>query len=300
VRTPSPVPPPAPPFDPRVTLRRGDRADSRLRGRIEAAAFLDVTPMQTSAGVAAVRRAPVGDAEMTTQLLHGELFEVLEEENGWAFGACAHDGYVGWVDLEALSAPVLAPTHRVTALRAYVFSEPNLKSAPVFLVSMGARIVEEDRQGRFVRAARAGWVFEGHLAPIDEVTTDWVAAAERYRFTPYLWGGREGLGCDCSGLVQIALGAGGIAAPRDSDQQEAALGRPLTITPDLSGLDRGDLVFWRGHVGIMTSATDLLHANGWFMETTLEPLAVAAARIAQTPSGEIRAIQRLLPPANSP
>ncbi|MGJ3230204.1 MAG: NlpC/P60 family protein [Oceanicaulis sp.] len=239
---------------------------------------------QVTAGVAPIRKDPAPDAKQETQLLAGETFTVSEERGGFGFGVSGLDGYEGWVDMEALSAPALIPTHTVKALRTYVFSEPDLKSAPVCLISLNAKIVGARRSGRFLEAQRMGWVFEPHLRPVGEAfEPDWVAVAERFLHAPYFWGGKESLGLDCSGLIQSAMEAAGIAIPRDSGPQEAwARARWTRIEPgeDLSGLARGDLVFWPGHVGVMTDQQTLLHANGHHMATVAEPLALAARRIA--------------------
>ena len=242
------------------------------------------TVYQVTAGVSALRRTPHDDGPMDTQLLAGEAFEVVEEAKGWGRGIASLDGYEGWVDMATLSDPALIPTHTVKALRTYVYSEPDLKSAPVCLISMNAKVVGARREGRFIEAQRMGWVFDGHLRPVgDEVEPDWVAVAERFVHTPYLWGGKESLGLDCSGLIQTAMEAAGRFIPRDSGPQEAwakANGRAVELTEDFSGLERGDLVFWPGHVGVMTDPETLLHANGHHMMTLAENLSRAARRIA--------------------
>ncbi|MEQ8434101.1 MAG: NlpC/P60 family protein [Oceanicaulis sp.] len=238
---------------------------------------------QVTAGVAPIRSAPEPDAMQETQLLAGETFTVTKERGGFGYGASGLDGYEGWVDMAALSAPALIPTHTVKALRTYVFSEPDLKSAPVCLISLNARVVGARRSGRFLEAQRMGWVFEPHLRAVgDDPEPDWVAVAERFLHTPYFWGGKESLGLDCSGLIQTAMQAAGIAIPRDSGPQEAWAKEHWTRIepgPDWSGLERGDLIFWPGHVGVMTDTATLLHANGHHMMTVAEPLARAAKRI---------------------
>ena len=275
-------------FDPRITPARPDVAARRLEGKVAAARFVEGTQKQIEVASATLRRRPAMDAIQESQLLFGEVFIVYDEAGGWAWGQAALDDYVGYTDPKALSTEIFAPTHRVAALRTYVFSAPDPKSAPLLLLSMNARITETRRTENFVAIARGGYVAARHLAPLDRTAPDWVAEAEKFVGAPYFWGGRESLGLDCSGLIQTALGAAGIAAPRDTDMMERALGSPA----DRANLRRGDLIFWPGHMGVMLDGTRLLHANSFHMATAIEPLAEAEARIGAV-SGPIRTIKRL-------
>ncbi len=240
-------------------------------------------PMQVTAGVAAIRAAPEPDAEMVTQALHGETLRLFGEAGDFGQVQLTRDRYVGWARLEALSAPVLPATHRVIALRAYVYSAPALKSAPRFLVNLGAPVVAEARDGEWVRCARAGWIHATQLRALDApdaLDTDPAGVALRFLGTPYLWGGRESLGLDCTGLTVAAFDACGIVLPRDSDMQFAWCGRPIPCWQSPGTLQRNDLVFWQGHVGIMLDHEQILHANAHHMAVAAEPLTGAVTRIA--------------------
>lgn len=276
-------------FDPRTTPARPDVAAKFLEGKVEAARFVDGVMKQVNAAALALRRRPAPEAIQENQLLFGETFTVYDEAEGWAWGQAGLDDYVGYARAEGFSADVIAPTHRVTALRTYVFSQPAAKAPPLMLLSMNARVSERGREGGFIAIARGGYVFADHLAPLAAAAPDWVAQAERFIGAPYLWGGRESLGLDCSGLIQTALAAAGVRAPRDADMMERALGAPVA---DRADLKRGDLVFWAGHVGVMIDSQRLLHANSYHMATEIEPLAQAEARIAAI-AGPIRTIKRL-------
>jgi cell wall-associated NlpC family hydrolase len=278
--------------DPRTTPARGDIAAKHLEGIVAAARFVEGVKKQIVQAAAALRRRPAADAMQETQLLFGETFAVYDEAEGWAWGQADLDDYVGYVEARALAAPALEATHRVAALRTIVFSAPDLKTAPLKMLSMNARVRVEAQEDRFARIARGGWVFAPHLAALDTYAPDWVAEAEKFLGAPYLWGGRDSLGLDCSGLVQTALAAAGMPAPRDTDMMERALGRALAFTDDLEGLERGDLVFWKGHMGVMLDGERLLHANAYHMATTIEPLRAAAARI-RAVAGPITSIKRL-------
>ncbi len=258
--------------DPRTLLARPDLADARLEGLVRAARYAAVVPMRCRAPVAPVRREPGGVQE--DQLLFGEGFDVLDRTDDWAWGQARRDGYVGFVRTQALAPAGEPETHRVSALRTIGFERPDWKSEPVGLFSMNALARVEALQDGFALAGKAGWLWRAHLAPMGAFEDDPAAVAERFVGAPYLWGGRDSLGLDCSGLVQQALYACGRACPRDADQQLAAFGRAA----DPAALERGDLVFWAGHVGMMLDAAQLIHANAAHMAVTTEPLADVVAR----------------------
>lgn len=290
-------------LDPRLTPARPDLADERLRGQVEAAAYVPGRPHRITAPVAPLRRAPDPSAGLDSEALFGEAATIYDIRDGWAFAQLAADGYVGYLPAEALGPVDPAPTHRVSALRTFLYPAADLKRPALGALSLGAQVAVAAREGAYARLPDGRFVWAGHLAPFEATEPDIAATALRFLGTPYLWGGRSSLGLDCSGLVQTALHAAGLAAPRDSDQQEAALGEAVVPGPDLAGLRRGDLVFWRGHVGMMLDETQLIHANGHHMAVAIEPLAEAEARIRAgrtgpgTGDGAIRTVKRLLPAA---
>lgn len=260
--------------DPRLTPARPDLAAADLEGVVRAARYAPRRPHAVIASSLTLSATPGGARE--TQLLFGERFDVLEVSGGHAWGQASRDGYVGWVPTEGLAEVEAAPTHRVTAPRAAVFSEPSVRGPVVLSLVLNALVHAEAEADGFIRASGAGWMPSAHLRPIwSDFASDPVAVAETLLGAPYVWGGRDVAGLDCSALVQASLFACGRACPRDSDQQEAALGRPLAAgeTPR-----RGDLAFFDGHVGWLVDSATLLHANSFHMAVVSEPLAEAATR----------------------
>jgi cell wall-associated NlpC family hydrolase len=276
-------------FDRRMTLIHEGTAARALEGVVPAERYLDPTALQVAAASAPLRRQSDDGAEQETVLLFGERFEVLLEQDGFAFGQLARDGYVGWVRRDALAGPAAPPTHWVKALRTYGFSRPDIKAPPVGLYSINALVAVEETSGLFARVARSGWLMIDHLAPVGlGYETDAATVAERFLGAPYLWGGRESLGLDCSGLVQQALLACGKACPRDTDMQ-MKMGRAV----DPAELARGDLVFWKGHMAMMVDGERIVHANAHHMAVAIEPLAPAIARIEAAGVGRPTAYRRL-------
>ena len=241
------------------------------------------------AGIVPLRKEPSHGAPLLTEALCGERVTIYEtDEEGWAWGQLKSDDYVGWLPVAALLAPKGQPTHKVAALRTFVFPGPSIKLPPMDALPLGARIVVVRQEDTFAVTASGGYLPKRHLAPVDSFEIDFVALAERFVGAPYLWGGKSSLGIDCSGLVQVALTACGVPCPRDSDMQEAAVGAPV----ELANIRRGDLVFWKGHVAIARSATSIIHANAHHMAVAIEPLAEAIARISAS-GAEVTSVRRL-------
>ncbi|ABD06484.1 NLP/P60 [Rhodopseudomonas palustris HaA2] len=279
-------------LDPRLTPARPDLAAKHLEGRVSADRFVDGEIFEISYGVAPVRCEPFSGAMLQTEALKGERVTVYDrDEEGWAWGQLMTDGYVGWLPDLALYRPGAEPTHRVTALRSFAFPGPSIKLPPAETLPLGARLAVVRDDASFAVTQEGWYVPRRHVEPIDRFESDFVAVAERFVGTPYLWGGRSSLGIDCSGLVQTALAACSIQAPRDSDMQEAALGEPLVLS-EQTRLQRGDLLFWKGHVAIVRDQGSIVHANAYAMATAIEPVHAAIARIAASGS-ELTAIRRL-------
>jgi cell wall-associated NlpC family hydrolase len=278
--------------DPRLTPARPDLAAQYLKGRVAAARYVTGEEFEISDAIAPMRGGPSSGAMLATQALKGERVTIYDRNGeGWAWGQLKNDGYVGWLPDRALARPVAVPTHKVTALSTLAFPGPSIKLPPAATLPMGATVAVIREEHRFV-LTREGWYLPlQHISLVDRNARDFVAVAERFVGTPYLWGGKASLGIDCSGLVQVSLNAAGTACPRDSDMQQNGLGKPLDIG-ESKNLRRGDLIFWENHVAIVRDADTIVHANAHHMATAIEPTGEAIARI-KAAGSEVTAIKRL-------
>lgn len=271
-------------LDRRFNAFRPDLADERLRGRVSAARFAEGRRMRTAAPVLDVLSRPRFDAGLDTQMLAGETVTVFDEAEGFAWVQGERDGYVGYVAADALAKPGTEPTHVVAVPRTFAYRQPDMKTRVTAAHSLGAAVRVTDaattRGTDYALLDDGTALIAAHLHPVGATAADWVAEAEALERTPYLWGGASAFGIDCSGLVQLSMRMAGRNVPRDTDMQAGSIGSALSIGEDLSGLARGDLVFWKGHVAIMTDGRSIIHANGHTMAVTREPLRVAVDRIA--------------------
>ena len=287
--------------DSRLTPARPDLAAEYLRSSVQAARYTQGRAEYVVAGIADMRGEPSPGASVTTQALRGEHVQVYEVEEGWAWCQLKNDGYVGYLPAAALAPMDLPATHRVHVLSTFLYPGPSMKLPALLSLPLNAAISVTGMDGPFARIGQEGFVWAAHLEPPGASAFEYTAIAECFIGAPYLWGGKSVHGIDCSGLVQTALAAAGIAAPRDTDMQEAALGQALVegevakqpVEQWTCSLQRGDLVFWRGHVGIMRDAHNVLHANGHHMLVASEPLVEAVRRISINSFGAVTSVRRL-------
>lgn len=248
--------------DPRLTPARPEVAAKYLEGKVKAARFVDGEEFCVTDAIAPLREGPAADTLLVTQALKGERVTIYDRNGeGFAWGQLSSDGYVGWIPDAALTKPAAGPTHKITALRTFAFPGPSIKLPPVETLSMGARMTVVREDGAFAVTNDGRYLPQRHVGSLDAMEPDFVAVAERFAGTPYLWGGKSSLGIDCSGLVQVSLNAAGTGCPRDSDMQQDGLGRALSPA-EMNKLQRGDLIFWKGHVAIVREIQSRHHHGG--------------------------------------
>ena len=267
-------------YDPRVTAARRDLAALSLQGQIQAPAYSAGEPYTVLTETVDLKRAPRPDASVDTQLLYGETLVVYDDDNGWGWVQADRDRYVGYVAMSALGRAAISATHKVVVARTLVYPAADMKQPPYAAIPMDGRVCVEGVRGAFLKIRGHGFVYASHLAPLDASRRDPVDVALSLVGAPYLWGGRTYLGIDCSGLVQLAFSMAGLCLPRDTDMQER-LGEDIPSRDAVTGalaLQRGDLVFWRGHVALMIDATTIVHASGHQMLVCAENLDQAQKR----------------------
>ncbi len=281
-----------PELDSRLNAFRPDLADARLRGTIDAETYVEGRPGRVNTGQLPLLTAPSRDSRMGSEVLFGESVTIFEVRDGWAWLQNQTDSYVGYARAEGLGDAAGEITHRISALRTFLYAKPDLKSPVLDVLSMNSLLCEQGRSQGFIGLATGGWVWAKHAAAMDEHESDHAAVALRFLGTPYLWGGRSSIGLDCSGLVQMALARCGKTAPRDSDMQACDSGAPVAFDGDYSVLRHGDHIIWPGHCGLWLDEDRFVHANATDMMVSMGPLVEIAAHIERIEGHRISAVRR--------
>lgn len=272
------------PLDRRLNAFRPDLADIRLQGRVEAEHYVAGETRTVSDAVLDLRDHPNPDSSIGTQALLGERVTVFDEKDGLAWIQLQDDHYVGYVNATGLVPAAGVPTHVITVPRTFVYAEADLRSPVTMACSMGGRLTPvattTTRGTDYCLLEQGGAVIAAHIAALPPAAPDYVSVAALFLQTPYLWGGTSGFGLDCSGLVRLSMALCGRIVPRDTDMQAASLGAEIDPGDDYAGLQRGDLVFWKGHVAIAEDRDMAIHASGHTMQVVREPIREAIDRIA--------------------
>ncbi|WP_422367675.1 C40 family peptidase [Pelagibius sp.] len=283
--------------DPFLHAYRDDLAAASLKGRVSAERFTEGRQAGICKGLVDLRREPNATSRLDTQLLFGETVTVYDERDGWAWVQNETDSYVGYVESAALGEAPKPPTHHVSALRSYLFPEPDLKAPPLGCLSIASpvRVVGED--GDYAALEGSGFLYRKHLAALpSENESDYVASALRFLGTPYYWGGRSSIGLDCAALIQICLARAGMPVLRDSYMQGSSVGQAVDWRPGETLLRRGDLVYFPGHCVIMLDDREVVHANAFTMSVAIEALEAVEQRvIAESGGTGITGVRRLRP-----
>ena len=274
-------------FDTRITPIRRDLASTAYKAIVKRKKYVTAklatvksafTPLYSNKG-----------SKLSTQLLYGEECDVFETKNGWSWIQSRRDNYVGYTPTINLTKKIYKPNSKVISLRTVIYTKPDIKSVTKGYLSFNSLVEVIKIKGKYSLIKNLGWCPSLDLVKIKSSKFNHIDLSKQYLDTPYLWGGRDSMGIDCSGLVQNLHQINNRPFPRDTDMQEMFVTNEVKYEKDLKA---GDLVFWKGHVAMMIDNSNIIHANAFHMKTAIEPLSTAKKRILKS-NGKIKKLGRL-------
>lgn len=216
----------------------------------------------------AIRAEASDKSEMVTQLLFGDVFEIIEEsENAkWWKIRILEDEYIGWMDKKLFfpfsSEELEKWNHSIpsVSIDTVAFICNDKINFPIFF---GSYLPFYD--GSYVYLNNHRFSLKGQTRQLTENLEQTILhTAHSFLHTPYLWGGKSHAGIDCSGLVQMVFRSNGHKLKRDAYQQ-ANMGTPVEHIEKARSCD---LAFFSNdagrvtHVGILLDNGTIIHAHG--------------------------------------
>ena len=228
-----------------------------------------------------MRSEPNETSELETECLFGETLTIFDKYLDWYYCKLSTDNYCGWVQKHNLG-KIIPSSHRIVSNRTFLFKDSDVKSGCINYLPLGAQVCVKDIDKGWAKVYlfdnnnyKFAYIPSNHIIKIGDTVNDWVSIAEKLIGTPYVWGGRNSIGLDCSALLQLSYQTNGENIPRNSNDQSLL---KKEIINNQNMLERGFAVFWKGHVGIMVDKLNCIHANAFHMEVSREPLVDIKAR----------------------
>ena len=246
-----------------------------------------------------VRSSSADKSEMVTQLLFGELVEILEQKGSWLRIRCLWDNYLGWVDRQQIQVITPAEKDRYESNIAYSLELMQGVMADDYCIpiTLGASLADFD--GIKFYFNNRSFTYSGQVINPDNISPSselLLKIARRYLHAPYLWGGRSPVGIDCSGFTQMVFKLVGIKMPRDAYQQ-VERGRLVDF---IEQAQAGDLAFFENrkgkitHVGIIMPEGKIIHASGQVRIDRIDHYGIFN-NDTQKYSHKLRVVKRILP-----
>jgi len=197
------------------------------------------------------------DSEVTSQLLYGEKFKILSKKKKWIKIKTNYDNYIGYIKKSNFYQKFI-PIKKIFKLRSRIFKKKNNKFLKTknFLY-FGSGLSARSKNRNFIEFEKNKWIKKIDTKEINHQEKNIIKVLKIFLNTKYLWGGKTAKGIDCSAFIQIFFYYNRIFFPRDTKNQLRFCKRTK-----IKKLGKGDLVFWKGHVGICLNRSQLIHAYG--------------------------------------
>jgi hypothetical protein len=251
--------------------------------------------LQISSSSCPIYDKPSIKSNLETEGLFGELFFVKEKRSNWYYGFLETDKYHGWLHKNNLEHP-LDTNYKVISVRSIVLSQPDVKSKSLFYIPICSLIHVNKLTDKWAQICfkkkeyiQFGYLPKSHISKIGSQKINWKQIALNLTNIPYKWGGRDTLSIDCSSYIQLICNTQNIYLPRNANEQFSFLKKvykSIVLYPKLDDgeydskyFEKGCLVYWERHVGILIDNNIILHANAFHNQVQSENIKFTVDRL---------------------
>ena len=200
-----------------------------------------------------IYKKPSRFSEVTSQMLYGEKFKILSKNKNWVKIKTYFDNYIGYI-INKNYVNNFKPTHKVFILKARVYNNGVDKKN---FLPFGSKISIIRHNRNFLEFEKNKWIKKKDLKKIDHIEKNYNKIFKLFLNSKYLWGGKTAKGIDCSSLIQIYFFYNQFFFPRDTKDQIKFCNKKKR-----RNYSKGDIIFWKGHVGICLDKSKFIHAYG--------------------------------------
>lgn len=200
---------------------------------------------------------PSTNSEVSSQILYGEKFKILSKKKNWIKIKTNFDNYTGYIKKNKFNVN-FTPTNKICKLKSKIFKKIDNKFLPTDkYLYFASGISIKNLNKKYIEFEKNKWIKKKDTKNINHFNSDFMKILKMFLGSKYLWGGKTSKGIDCSALIQVYFYYNRIFFPRDSKDQIKFCKKKKS-----QKFSKGDIIFWKGHVGICISKTKFIHAYG--------------------------------------
>ena len=231
---------------------------------------------------------PNTNSEVSTQILYGEKFQILNEKKGWLKIKTYFDNYIGYIKKQKFRKR-FKPQLKIFKSKSRIFLKKKDKFSPskYFLYfASGVSVLNKNKS--YIEFEKNRWIKKTDTKSINHYEKNFTKIIRLFLNSKYLWGGKTSDGIDCSALIQIYFYYNRIFFPRDSKDQI----KYCKIKKNKK-FDKGDIIFWKGHVGICLNRYKFIHAYGPRKKVLIMPTNTTIDLIKKTANLKVKKISNI-------
>ena len=233
-----------------------------------------------------IYKNPSKSSEVTSQIIYGEKFKILEINKSWIKIKTLFDNYKGFIK-NSNYIDKFNSNYKVCSLKARIFKKPGISSKS--WLPLASRLSVIDQNKNYVKIEKNKWIKKIDIKKLNHKNENFIKVFKKFLNVKYIWGGKTFKGIDCSALLQIFFYYNNSYFPRDTKDQI----KYTKQSAKKRKFKKGDIIFWKGHVAICLNSKQLIHAYGPEKKVIIMPIIKTINRIQKNAKLKVKKISRI-------